>query len=945
MEHWHTMGQQKHIEIRGARQHNLKNISLKIPRDRLTVITGLSGSGKSSLAFDTLYAEGQRRYVESLSSYARQFLEQMQKPDVDHIEGLPPTVAIGQRSGSSNPRSTVATTTEINDYLRALFARVGTPHCWKCSRPIARQSVAEIVDAILESTDGESVMLLAPLVRRKKGAHAPVLKRVRKEGLVRIRLNGEVVRLDDEPEVPVKRMNTIEAVVDRLTVKSSIRSRLADSVELALMLSDGVLILARPKKKKWADRVFSSRFACTDHLDVVLPELTPRLFGFNSPFGACPKCDGLGTLQEFDENLLVSDSDRSLGQGAIDAWRQGNRKVNAACQQMLVTFCRQFDVAIDAPYRNLPEEIKHIIMHGTTRAEETQWGAAFEGVIPNLHRRWDGTSSESVKQRLHAYLSEAPCESCAGSRLRPEARAVMIGDHGIDCVTRLDIESALKWVRAVRFKGEQATIAKPLLAAIGTRLKFMCEVGVGYLTLDRGSATLSGGEAQRIRLATQIGTGMVGVCYILDEPTIGLHPRDSAKLVATLRRLRDIGNTVIVVEHDEEVISAADHLIDMGPGAGERGGRVVAQGTLSKILKDKKSVTGPYLARKAEIATPDERRKIDPARMLEIRGARENNLKNIDAGIPLSCLVCVTGVSGSGKSTLVNDILIRALKRRLYASRERPGDFDRLIGGQDIDRVVEIDQSPIGRTPRSNPATYVGVFDLIRSLYAKMREAKIRGYSVGRFSFNVKGGRCELCQGQGIKRIEMHFLPDVFVTCGACKGSRYNRETLEIRYRGKNIAEVLELRVNEARSFFDNFPKIRRLLQSLSDVGMGYITLGQASTTLSGGEAQRVKLATELGKPPAGHTLYVLDEPTTGLHYADVLNLLRVLNRLVDQGNTVLIIEHNLDVIKIADWIIDLGPDGGDAGGHLVATGTPEDIMKTRASHTGRYLKKRLKIS
>ncbi len=933
------MGQAKYIEIRGARQHNLKDISLRIPRDRLTVITGLSGSGKSSLAFDTLYAEGQRRYVESLSTYARQFLEQMQKPDVDHIEGLPPTVAIEQRAGSSNPRSTVATTTEIYDYLRTLFARVGTPHCWKCRRPIARRSVAEIVDAILETASGKTVTLLAPLVRRRKGRHADVLQHLRKEGLVRIRLNGEIVRLDEDPQVPPKKMNDIEAVVDRLTAKQSIRPRIADSVELALRLGDGVLILARPKKKP-AEQVFSSRYACTEHLDVVLPELTPRLFGFNSPFGACPKCDGLGTVQEFDENLLIANPDRSLAQGAIDPWRYGGNKVNTTYQRLLRSFCDQFEVAIDAPYRNLPDDIRRILVHGTNREDETKWGAEFEGVIPSLRRRWDGTQSEAVKRKLHAYLSDAPCETCHGSRLRAESRAVLIGEQSIDQVVRMDIESALEWVRALRFKGEQATIAAPLLAAIETRLRFMAEVGVGYLTLDRASATLSGGEAQRIRLATQIGTGMVGVCYILDEPTIGLHSRDSARLVRTLQRLRDMGNTVIVVEHDEEVIAAADHIVDMGPGAGERGGHVIAQGTLSKILKDKNSITGRYLSRKEEIEIP-ERRAVDLAYALEIRGARENNLADIDVRFPLGCFVCVTGVSGSGKSTLVNDILLRALKRRLYASREKPGDYDRLAGGQDISKVIEIDQSPIGRTPRSNPATYVGAFDLVRQLYAKTREAKIRGYSPSRFSFNVKGGRCEACQGQGTKRIEMHFLPDIYVTCEACKGTRYSRETLEIRYRARNIAEVLDMRVNEARTFFDSFPKIKRLLQTLSDVGMGYITLGQASTTLSGGEAQRIKLAAELGKAPSDHTLYILDEPTTGLHYADVRILLRVLNRLVDQANTVLVIEHNLDVIKIADWVIDLGPEGGAAGGKVVAAGTPEDIMAVPESYTGQYLNQR----
>ncbi len=928
----------KTIIVRGARQHNLKDITLTIPRDALTVITGLSGSGKSSLAFDTLYAEGQRRFVESLSNHARQFLEQLQKPDVDHIEGLPPTVAIEQRSGIANPRSTVATTTEIYDYLRALFARVGVPHCWECGQPMDCCTTSHIVQTLL-GVPGP-LTILAPMVLNRRGNHAAVLERVRREGLVRIRLDGEICRLDDAPEVSARKEHTIEAVVDRLTVGPGSRGRLADSIELALRLGDGVVraVIA----SDGGERLFSTQRVCPQHPQIRVPELTPRLFSFNSPFGACPDCDGLGTVLEFDEELLVADPNRSLGQGAIDAWSQGTKKLNSVYHRTIKQFCEQFGVPIDAPYRNLEPAARAILMHGTTSRDEREFQASFEGVIPNLRRRWESSDSETVKHKLHGYLSEAPCQQCAGARLRPEAQAVVIQDCGIHQVVRMAVAAALAWVRSLKFDGEAGQIAAPLMSAIEARLQFMVEVGIGYLTLDRGSATLSGGEAQRIRLATQVGTGMVGVCYILDEPTIGLHARDSARLVGTLRRLRDMGNSVIVVEHDEETIAAADHVIDMGPGAGEHGGQVIAAGPLSDILQDKNSITGQYLSRRREIPIPERRRPFDPTRALEIRGASEYNLKGINVRVPLGVFVCVTGVSGSGKSTLVNRILVRALRRRLYAARERPGAFERLVGGQHVDKVIEIDQSPIGRSPRSNPATYVGVFDLIRQLYAKTREAKIRGYKPSRFSFNVKGGRCEECQGQGTKRIEMHFLPDIYVTCDACKQTRYNQETLEVRYRGKHIAEVLDMRVDEARRFFESFAKIKHLLQSLTDVGMGYITLGQASTTLSGGEAQRVKLAAELGKAPSEHTLYILDEPTTGLHFADIHNLLNVLNRLVDQGNTVVVIEHNLDVIKIADWVIDLGPEGGDRGGQVMVAGTPEEVAETADSYTGQFLKSRL---
>jgi excinuclease ABC subunit A len=929
---------QRNITVKGARTHNLKNVDISIPRDAMTVIAGPSGSGKSSLAFDTLYAEGQRRYVESLSTYARQFLEQLQKPDVDQIDGLPPTVAIEQRAGSSNPRSTVATTTEVYDYLRALFARVGTPHCWDCDAPIERQEVAEIVDRITTAASGGTAMILAPIVRSTRGSHAEVLERLRKEGLVRIRLDGKLCRLDDDPKVPGNACHDIEAVVDRLKITGDISARLADSLEYALQLGEGIVQAVVTNEDKTSELLFSSKFVCPAHPDNQLPELSPRLFSFNSPIGACTECEGLGTILEFDAELVVPDANLSMAQGAIDPWR-ANGKQNTRSHARAEEFCEQFDIEPEAPFRNLPQEKRKICLFGTTRKDTEKYGASFEGIIPELQRRWEKTTSESIKQKLHAYLSEACCPACNGSRLNAAARAVHIAGNSIDEVVALNITSALEWINSLSFEGEDAVIAPPLLSAIEKRLAFMTQVGVGYLTLDRRSASLSGGEAQRIRLATQVGTGLVGVCYVLDEPTIGLHPRDTRRLVGTLEQLRDLGNTVIVVEHDEATIRAADFLVDIGPGAGARGGQVIAAGTFEEILGNTEAVTGQYLSGAREIALPEARRTADLNRTIEIRGATENNLKNINVRIPLGILACVTGVSGSGKSTLVNHILVRALRRKLYGSRDKPGAFDRLIGAHHVDKVIQIDQTPIGRSPRSNPATYVGVFDQIRQLYARTREAKIRGYSPSRFSFNVKGGRCENCQGQGTKRIEMHFLPDVFVTCESCKGTRYNRETLEIRYRGKNIADVLDMRVDDAKRFFNSFSRITQLLQSLSDVGMSYITLGQASNTLSGGEAQRVKLAGELGRSQGDHTLYILDEPTTGLHYADIEKLLNVLNRLVDQGNTVLVIEHNLEVLKVSDWIIDLGPEGGDHGGTVVSAGPPEEVADHDESHTGRFLR------
>ncbi len=937
------LAETKCISIRGARQHNLKGINVDIPRDRLVVITGLSGSGKSSLAFDTIYAEGQRKYVESLSAYARQFLEQMAKPEVEHIEGLPPTIAIEQRSGGGSPRSTVATTTEIYDYLRLLFARVGEPHCWICDRPIERQSTSQIVDAILAMAPGTRVLLLAPLVRGQKGQHRDIIRQVQREGFVRIRVDGEIYDVKAPPDLDGARKHTIDVVVDRLAVRPELRSRLADSVEVAVGVGDSIVIVSQETSDgKWTDRLYSAKFACPRHPEAALAELAPRMFSFNSPYGACTACSGLGTVLEYDPELIVPDPDRTLAAGAIDAWRHGGKRMNVLYARLLRDFCHDFDVSPDVPFRNLPEPVRRILLYGTGPDDEQRFGRRFEGVIPNLQRRWQSTESEFVKQRLHAYLSEKPCEACGGGRLRPESLAVRVGGRSIRDVTRMTVAEAQEFFAGLALDGERRIVAERVLREIRHRLAFMIDVGVGYLSLDRVSATLSGGEAQRIRLATQVGSGLVGVCYVLDEPTIGLHQRDSGRLVATLRRLADIGNTVIVVEHDEDTIRAADHVIDMGPGAGEHGGRIVAEGPLETVLECPDSLTAQFLTGRRRIPLPERRRKVVAANAIEVRDAHENNLKHLNVRFPLGCFVCVTGVSGSGKSTLVTQILLRAMRRRLYGSREKPGRHERLIGASRVDKVVEIDQSPIGRTPRSNPATYTGVFDLIRQLFARTKEAKIRGYTAGRFSFNVKGGRCEACQGQGTKRIEMHFLPDVFVPCDVCKGTRYNRETLEVRYRGKSIADVLDLRVEEALAFFESFSQIRQLLQAVADVGLSYITLGQSSTTLSGGEAQRVKLAGELGKPSTGHTLYILDEPTTGLHFADIEGLLAVLNRLADMGNTVLVIEHNLDVIKQADWIIDLGPEGGDAGGRIVAEGTPEALARNPDSYTGRFLRQRL---
>ena len=935
-----TVGEgEREIVVLGAREHNLQHIDVRIPRGKLVVITGLSGSGKSSLAFDTLYAEGQRKYVESLSAYARQFLEQLQKPDVDHIGGLPPTIAIEQRAGGSNPRSTVATTTEIYDYLRLLFARVGKPHCWVCGRAITSQTVTQMVDAISQLPEGTRFMVLSPIVRGQKGLHSELLRHVQREGFVRVRIDGELYDLRDVPEMDKNRQHTIEVVVDRLILKPSVRTRLSDSIEAALALSEGLVIISYEDgvaegESAWVNQIYSATYACPEHPEANLEELAPRMFSFNSPYGACGECDGLGTILEFDPELIVPDTSLSLSGGAIDAWRHGGKRMNILYNRMIRRFCRDFGVGPNAPYESLTPGVRKALMHGKTKGSKR-----FEGVIPNLLRRWNKTDSEYVKQRLHSYLSEQPCRGCGGARLRASSLAVSIGKRNIRHVVQMSISEAREYFDGLSLDVERAQIAEQILREIRHRLAFMENVGLGYITLDRTSATLSGGEAQRIRLATQVGSGLVGVCYVLDEPTIGLHQRDNRRLIGTLMHLRDIDNTVIVVEHDEETIRSADHVIDMGPGAGRHGGRIVAQGVLADVLAAEESITGKYLTGQLKIDTPTERRKLSRRKVVEVRGCRQNNLKNIDVKFPIGGIICVTGVSGSGKSTLVNQTMLPALRRRVYASRDRGGDFDKILGTGQIDKVIEIDQSPIGRTPRSNPATYTGVFDLIRQLFAKTREAKIRGYKPGRFSFNVRGGRCEACQGQGTKKIEMHFLPDVYVTCAECKSARYNRETLEIRYRGKSIADVLDMRVEEALAFFENFPKIKQLLRAVNDVGLGYVELGQSSTTLSGGEAQRVKLASELGKTATGHTLYVLDEPTTGLHFADIHSLLNVLNRLADLGNTIVIIEHNMDVIKCADWIIDLGPEGGDAGGRVVAEGSPEDIAACKKSYTGQFLK------
>ncbi|GAB4369049.1 MAG: excinuclease ABC subunit UvrA [Deltaproteobacteria bacterium] len=934
------------IVVRGAREHNLRNIDLEIPRDRLVVITGVSGSGKSSLAFDTIYAEGQRRYVESLSAYARQFLEQMDKPDVDSIEGLSPAISIEQKSVSKNPRSTVATVTEIYDYLRLLFSSVGQVHCTSCGKPIARQTVTQIVDAVLASQAGEKVAILAPVVRGRKGEYRKELAKLAREGYSRVVVDGEPRTLEEEILLDRKRKHDIEVVVDRIRVSESSRGRLADSVALALSLADG---LVRVGTEQGEGPLFSEKFACPD-CGVSYPEITPRLFSFNSPQGACPECDGLGATIYFDPDLVVPDKSRSIREGAIAPWSRRNTVFH---YQMLDTLSRHFGFSLHDPFSALPERVREVLLHGSGgegvrfHLEEGErryfFTRPFEGVIPNLERRYRETDSEAVREELSRYMNNRPCRACNGARLKKEALSVTVGGRGIDAVTRFSIREALDFFESLSLSDRKEEIAARILKEIRARLTFLADVGLDYLTLDRASSTLSGGEGQRIRLATQIGSSLMGVLYILDEPSIGLHQRDNRRLLATLKRLRDQGNTVLVVEHDEETIRSADHVIDMGPGAGEDGGRVVAAGPPKEILRNPASLTGQYLSGEKEIPCPATRRRPN-GNFLTISGCRANNLKGIDVSFPLGLITCVTGVSGSGKSTLVLDTLHRALARRVFGSREPAGAHDRIEGLEKVDKVIHIDQSPIGRTPRSNPATYSGAFTPIRDLFAMLPESKARGYRPGRYSFNVKGGRCEACEGDGVNRIEMHFMPDVYVTCEVCRGTRYNRETLEIAYKGKTIADVLAMTVDQALSFFEAIPPIRRKLSTLSRVGLGYIRLGQPATTLSGGEAQRVKLARELSKRATGKTVYILDESTTGLHFDDIRKLLAVLQMFADSGNTVIVIEHNLDVIKTADYLIDLGPEGGDRGGEVVASGTPEEVAENPRSHTGRFLRRVLGI-
>ncbi|MBX3402930.1 MAG: excinuclease ABC subunit UvrA [Phycisphaeraceae bacterium] len=1002
------------IRIRGAKEHNLKSLNADIPRDQLVVITGLSGSGKSSLAFDTIFAEGQRKYMESLSAYARQFLDQLKKPDVEEIDGIPPTIAIEQRGSSANPRSTVATTTEIYDYLRLLFARCGRARSWfptkvrkdgtvlaRSGAPISATTSTQIVDAILGGTGLQTgasassraalqsgaatgrIMILAPVIRGQKGFHRDKIEELSAQGWGRARVNGTVIELrealKDPGENPLKlgryEKHDIDAVIDRLALSSEpeLRQRLAESIEAALKIADGTVIVSFETGNSWTDQAYSTNFSDPDHPEIALEELSPRLFSFNSPHGACPTCHGLGTLLEFDEALVVPNEQLPLSAGAIAAWNK-NGPVRAWYNRFIKKFCKLTGADYNGPFAALNAEQRRILLHGTTRDDALRLKAKFEGVIPNITQWWGSTQNPDIKEWLGQFMSQKPCTTCNGDRLRIEALHVLIeSTHAADTsqafsasiigrpvgrpgtvlniaeLSRLNILDAREFLSGLKLSTETAKIAEPILKEINNRLRFLCGVGLEYLSLDRRTATLSGGEAQRIRLATQVGSGLVGACYVLDEPTIGLHQRDNDRLISTLRHLTDIGNTVLVVEHDEDMIRSADHVLDIGPGPGVHGGRIVAQGTVADIIAEPASITGQYLSGRRTIPLPKNRRALSEKRAIIIKGAKQNNLKTIDAVFPLGGIICVTGVSGSGKSTLVNDILLAAARNTINGSREKPGAHTSIKFHKDLDRVIEVDQSAIGRTPRSNAATYTGIFDDIRNVFAQTKESKIRGYQPGRFSFNVPakrgGGRCEACEGQGLKKIEMHFLPDVFVECEVCRGRRYNRETLEILYKGKSIADVLSMTVENACTFFENHPKILRFLQCLHDVGLDYIELGQPSTTLSGGEAQRVKLATELGKGAGqtgtqGHTLYILDEPTTGLHFEDIRKLVEVFNRLADAGNTLVVIEHNLDVIKCADWLIDLGPEGGDGGGRIVASGTPEAVMSAAASYTGRYLKK-----
>ena len=933
---------EKYIRIKGARAHNLKNIDVNIPRDKLVVITGLSGSGKSSLAFDTIYAEGQRRYVESLSSYARQFLGQMDKPDVDQIDGLSPAISIDQKTTSHNPRSTVGTVTEIYDYLRLLFARAGHPHCPKCGKPITQQSVDQMIDQIRELPERTKLLVMAQVVRGKKGEHKKVLAHIRHEGYVRVRIDGEVMDIGEDIQLEKNKKHTIEVVIDRLVVREGMESRLADSLETALKLGEGVAYVQIVDGELL---MFSENFACVD-CGISLPEITPRMFSFNNPYGACPVCMGLGSHMEFDEELVLPDPTLSIG-GGVFASLSKNLHSYAMCVMKAILENRGY--SLETPWQEIDKKTQQVLLYGSGEerftfrytnmfGEDKEYFVPFEGVMPLLARRYHETDSDEMRESYENYMTEIPCKACHGARLKPETLAVTVGGKNIDEVTRMTIREADDFFTQLTLTPREMKIAAQILKEIHARLHFLLDVGLDYLTLSRSAGTLSGGEAQRIRLATQIGSGLQGVLYVLDEPSIGLHQRDNNRLLATLKHLRDLGNTLIVVEHDEDTMYAADHIIDIGPGAGANGGRVVAEGTAEEIKKNPDSITGAYLSRRKFIPVPAKRRPGN-GKFIEVVGAAENNLKDLTVKFPLGTLTLVTGVSGSGKSTLVNEILYKGIASRLYHAKGKPGKHKKIKGLENIDKIIDIDQQPIGRTPRSNPATYTGVFDAIRELFSQTSEARMRGYKAGRFSFNVKGGRCEACKGDGILKIEMHFLPDVYVPCEVCKGARYNRETLEVRYKGKNISEVLDMTIDEAVEFFANVPRIARKLQIIQDVGLGYIKLGQPATTLSGGEAQRVKLATELSRRSTGKTLYILDEPTTGLHTADIHKLLDILQRLVAGGDTVVVIEHNLDVIKTADYIIDLGPEGGDKGGTIVATGRPEDIVKVPASYTGKFLR------
>ena len=935
----------KNILIRGARTHNLRDVDLDLPRDKLIVFTGLSGSGKSSLAFDTLYAEGQRRYVESLSAYARQFLSMMDKPDVDHIEGLSPAISIEQKSASHNPRSTVGTVTEIHDYLRLLYARAGIPRCPEHGAALEAQSVSQMVDQTLSLPADTRILLLAPIVRARKGEHVQALEELKAAGFLRVRVDGKTSEIDAVPKLDARRRHDIEVIVDRLRVRDDAKQRLAESFETALDLGDGVAQVAFMDDEKNADLIFSNRFACPK-CGYSIAELEPRLFSFNSPMGACPDCDGLGVRRFFDPARVVRHPELSLAGGAIRSWDSRNPYF----WQLIKSLAKHYDFDVEKPYKVLPKKVREVLLHGSgdeeiqfhytnAKGSKAQWRHAFEGIIPNMQRRYQETESNAVREELGKYQSVQGCESCKGTRLNEAARNVFVEDRSLPAINALSVGDALEFTSAMNLAGWRGEVAEKIVKEIGNRLQFLADVGLGYLTLDRSAETLSGGEAQRIRLASQIGSGLVGVMYILDEPSIGLHQRDNGRLLETLINLRDLGNTVLVVEHDTEAILAADHVVDLGPGAGVHGGRVVAAGTPAAIKAAPESLTGQYLSGKRQIPLPETRREPDEQLMFRVSGAAGNNLQKVNVEIPVGLLTCVTGVSGSGKSTLINDTVYRIAAQKVNGQGADPAPFRKVEGAEHFDRVIEISQSPIGRTPRSNPATYTGLFTPIRELFAATQEARSRGYAPGRFSFNVKGGRCEACQGDGVIKVEMHFLPDVYVACDVCHGKRYNRETLDIRYKGKNISEVLHMTVEDGTDFFRNVPVIARKLETLMAVGLGYIQLGQNATTLSGGEAQRVKLAKELSKRATGSTLYVLDEPTTGLHFHDIAQLLDVLYRLRDQGNTIVVIEHNLDVIKTADWIIDLGPEGGSGGGEIIATGPPEAIIRSKRSHTGEALR------